>query len=152
MIWQTAGAFVAVWGFSIVLEVPRKYIWYGSVIGALGWMIYLLMCGAGYSVVVSNFIAALGISFGAQILARICKTPVTLFHIAGIMPLVPGAGMYRIVYSTLTADTDMVTFYINQTLQIAGVISIAIFLVDVVFKQFLRRKEKSAGASFQNVV
>lgn len=36
MIWQTVGAFVAVLGFSIILEVPRKYIVYAGAIGAYG--------------------------------------------------------------------------------------------------------------------
>lgn len=142
MIWQTVGAFVAVLGFSIILEVPRKYIVYAGAIGAYGWLIYLWMVRLGCSVPVSNLIAAIFISIGAQIMARICKTPVTVYNIAGIMPLVPGAGMYRIVYFALQGESSLVTFYINQTLQIAGMISVGIFLVDAVFRQFYAKENR----------
>lgn len=141
MIWQILGSFVAVMGFSIILEVPRKYVGYAGVVGAFGWFVYLVLSEFGYSVLVCNFVAAILISIGAQILARICKTLVTIFNIAGIMPLVPGAGMYRIVYYTLNGDSSLASFYVNQTMQIAGMISIGIFLVDVIFRQFLKKKQ-----------
>lgn len=140
MIWQTIGAFVAVLGFSIILEVPRRYIGYAGAIGAYGWFIYLMMMKLGLSAPASNLVAAVFISIGAQIMARICKAPVTIFNIAGIMPLVPGAGMYRIVYYTLSGEGNLVTFYINQSLQIAGMISVGIFVVDAVFRQFYARE------------
>lgn len=141
MVWQILGAFVAITGISYTLEIPRKYLILSGGIAASGWLVYLLVLEAGQSIYLSNFIAAVMISILAQILARILKTPVTVFQIAGIMPLVPGAGMYRVVYSMIYADNSLVSYYLSQTLQIAGVISIAIFLVDAVFRLFVQRKK-----------
>lgn len=139
MIWQILGAFVAVVGFSLILEVPKKYIFYVGAVAALGWFIYLVLIDVGQSVYVSNFWAAMVISIGAQVMSRILKTPVTMFNIPGIMPLVPGAGMYRIVYYVIHEESKLVSFYLSQTLQIAAVISMAIFIVDAVFRLFLRK-------------
>lgn len=140
MIWQVIGAFIAIVGFSLVLEVPKKYIFFSGGIAAIGWLVYLITVEMVDSIYVGNFVAAVMISLGAQILSRILKTPVTMFNIPGIMPLVPGAGMYRIVYYMINGDNKQVSFYLSQTLQIAGLIAIAIFLVDSVFRLFLKRK------------
>ena len=68
----------------------------------------------------------------------------TLFIIAALMTLVPGAGMYRIAYSALQGDTSMTLFYVIQTLEIAGVIAVAVFLTDTIFRlRLLIKKGKS---------
>ncbi len=55
MIIQVLGAFVAVLGFSTVMEVPKKLLIHTSVIGAAGWLVYLLMSRYGYTPVMSSF-------------------------------------------------------------------------------------------------
>lgn len=61
------------------------------------------------------------------------KAPVTVFLIAGILPSVPGAGIYRTVYYLIQGDPD--TF--NPLLDLdastrAGAIALAIFITDSV--------------------
>lgn len=68
--------------------------------------------------------------------ARIFKAPVTVFLIAGILPTVPGAGMYRIVYYIIQGDRAMSSYYLTNTLELAGVIAIAIFIMDTLFRLF----------------
>ena len=83
------------------------------------------------------------ISLLAHIFARIFKAPVTVFLIAGILPTVPGAGMYRAVYYIIADDRARSSYYLIQTLEIAGVIALAIFIVDAVFRiRVPHRQEK----------
>jgi uncharacterized membrane protein YjjB (DUF3815 family) len=70
----------------------------------------------------------------AHLFARIFKAPVTVFLIAGILPTVPGAGMYRIAYSIVANDRAGCAYYLLQTLEIAGMIALAIFIVDAIFR------------------
>ena len=60
----------------------------------------------------------------------------TVFLVAGILPTVPGAGMYRIVYYFIQNDMDMAANYLALTLELAGAIAIGIFLVDAMFRVF----------------
>ena len=53
---------------------------------------------------------------------------------AGILPTVPGAGMYRIAYSIVANDRAGCAYYLLQTLEIAGMIALAIFIVDAIFR------------------
>ena len=70
--------------------------------------------------------------FGDHILARIKKAPVTVFLIAGILPTVPGAGIYRTVYYLIQGDQALSTHYLISTLHTAGAIALAIFITDSV--------------------
>ena len=67
-----------------------------ALVGAIGWLVYLLVVNKG-GVVWATFFASLVIDICAQILARVMKTPVTIFLIGGILPLVPGSHIYRTI-------------------------------------------------------
>ena len=122
------GSFVAIIAFSVLLETPGKYLWQTGVVGAIGGGVYLLCTHRGVDVV------PLAIAFMAHLFARIFKAPVTVFLIAGILPTVPGAGMYRIAYSIVANDRAGCAYYLLQTLEIAGMIALAIFIVDAIFR------------------
>lgn len=134
MIVQVLGAFVAVLGFSAVMEVPKKLLLHTSVIGAVGWLIYLLVYTQGNTTVVASFCSAVVISLLSHISARALKAPVTVFLIGGILPVVPGAGMYRTAYSMIMETSEQVYKNLQETLMIAGSIAVAIFITDSVFR------------------
>ncbi len=133
---QVIGTFAAVMSVAITLGVPKKFLWYAGLVGAVGWLVYLLLGAAGASTVASMFVAALAVAMISHIFARLKKTPVTLFLIAGILPLVPGVGMYRIVYNLITSNNSLAGYYFSETMQIAGMIALAIFIMDTLFRIF----------------
>ena len=92
MIFQIIGAFIAIWGFSILLEVPKKLLIHTSVIASVGWLVAEAW---GISTVMAYFWSAMVISLLSHLAARILKAPVTVFLIGGILPVVPGAGTDR---------------------------------------------------------
>ena len=134
MIIKVIGAFLAILCFAIMLETPKKYIGFAGIVGAVGWFVFLFAGKMGASEVFATFLSALTIAFISHVFARVFKTPVTGFLIAGILPTVPGAGMYHIGYYLFQRDMDMMAYYITSVLQIAGVIAAAIFIVDGIFR------------------
>jgi uncharacterized membrane protein YjjB (DUF3815 family) len=140
MIIQIMAAFFATFFFSIIFNTSRHYLVYCGITGAVSWTLYLVTLHYTDSVVFSSFIGALAVAFVAHILAKRKKTPVTVFLIAGIIPLVPGAGMYRTVYHTISQEYSLATAYGIQTLQIAGVISIAIIMLDTFTKLIYQKR------------
>ena len=134
MIIKVIGAFLAILCFAIMLETPKKYIVFAGIVGAVGWFVFLFAGKMGASEVFATFLSALTIAFISHVFARVFKTPVTGFLIAGILPTVPGAGMYHIGYYLFQRDMDMMAYYITSVLQIAGVIAAAIFIVDGIFR------------------
>ena len=69
----------------------------------------------------------------AHVFARVFKAPVTVFLIPGLLILVPGAGLYRFVYQMFFGTESMMVYYMLQTLQSAGMIALAVFVVDSFF-------------------
>lgn len=136
MMIRLIGAFIAIAAFSILLETPKRYLWCAGCVGAAGWLVYLVSEKIGADEVLATFLSATVIAFVSHIFARIWKTPVTVFLIAGILPTVPGAGMYRIAYHVIAGNSEMAGHYLINTLELAGAIAIGIFLVDALFRVF----------------
>lgn len=142
LLFGVVGSFVAVAAFAVLLETPRKYLLHAGIAGAIGGFVYLFSIQMGIDAVLASFFSALAIALTSHTFARIFKAPVTIFLIAGILPTVPGAGMYRIVYYIIAGDSAKSSYYLVQTLEIAGVIALAIFIMDTLFKVRIKKIEK----------
>lgn len=62
-------------------------------------------------------------------MARALKAPVILFLLGGILPLVPGVGIYRAVYNMIYG-MESASQVLVETLLITGAIALAIFVMD----------------------
>lgn len=141
MILQIFGAFLGVVGMSIVIGVPKKLLWHSGFVGAIGWTIYLVIQNEYPSLVtLQAFVATMVVSLISHIFARWLKAPGTIFLIPGIMPMVPGAGMYRTAYYGFLGNSGLFSYYLSQTIQIAGAIALAIFIMDSIFKMIQIKK------------
>ena len=134
MVLHFIGAFIAVITLSIIFCVPRKFLACSSITGALGWVLYLGLMNLGVQEMIAMFSAAFAVSVISQIFARFFKAPVIIFLVPGVLPLVPGVGVYRVVYYLLLENSSMSGYYFLYTLQMAGMIAIAIFLTDTLFR------------------
>ena len=131
---KTIGFFIAVFSFSMLINSPKKYLIWAGISGAAAGFIYMICMEAGWNTVISSFWSALAAGLISHIFARALKAPVTIFLIGGILPTVPGNGIYQIMNYVLQNDRSMASFYLTQTLEIAGAIALAIFLMDTLFK------------------
>lgn len=132
MIIQVIAACLAIAAFGVVIEAPRRYLVFCGMIGGIGWAVYLL-CEGSQGTIMATFYSALVIAVLSHIWARIFKAPVTVFLISGILVLVPGANLYRTVYEVFLGSTAMASHYLMLTVQMAGMIALAIFVVDSFF-------------------
>lgn len=134
MLIQVLGAFIGVIMVAITFGVPKKFLFHSGLVGAVGWLVYLLFVDLGYTNANAGFFATLVIALISHSFARLLKTPVTLFLIAGILPLVPGVGMYQIAYNLITNNSSLGFFYFIETIKMAGMIALAIFIMDTIFR------------------
>ena len=86
-------AFFATAAFSVLFSVPRKQWLFAGLTGGTGWVFYRGMT-AGSGLVVATFIAVVVVTLLSRIFAVVRKSPVTIFLVPGIFPLVPGVGIY----------------------------------------------------------
>ena len=125
---QLVAAFVGTVGFSALFGAPRRYYLYCGLAGMAGWAVYLLVA-LSHSVVGAAFFAALAVAAISHIMAKICRCPVTVFLICGIIPLVPGGGIFWTAYYIVTEQLRMAAatgfVALKVTIAIAGGIILA---------------------------
>lgn len=129
MLYQTLLAFIACIFFAIIFNAPRKELVYCGITGSFGWFFYTYINTLSNNVVLATFVGAIAVTAASRLLSHVRRAPSTLFLIPGILPLVPGAGIYYTMYGVLNGD--MLYSYTKgvETLKIAGVISIGIILI-----------------------
>lgn len=140
---QTLGAFLAVVGFSGIIDAPKKFRLWSGMAGAVCWSVYLLTLEISSSKIFATFISSLAVACFAHIAARILKAPMTVFLIPGILPLVPGTSIYYSVYNIIQNNSTKYSYYLMETLQIAGAIALAVFLMDSLFRHLKKLKRVS---------
>lgn len=140
MILSILSAFISTIGFSIVFHAQKKHLLICGAVGAISWTIYLLLSEQGNSSVLASFLATLVVTALSYLLAKKRKTPITVFLIAGIIPLVPGLGLYRMMSALLDENYSLALDYATLTFEIAGVIAGAIVIVSLL--PLLWRKPK----------
>lgn len=139
MLIQVLGAFFGIVSAAVIYGVDQKFMKYCGLCGAIGWLIYLALDYLTGSESIRIYCATLAVAVLAHVFARTKKAPVTLFLIPGILPMVPGLGMYRSVYNLIMVSSEMAGYYLLNTLQAAGCIALAIFTVDTIFRMINHR-------------
>lgn len=140
---QTAVAFVATIAFAIIFHTPKKEWIAAGITGGIGWLMYLVAMHFGCGVVAASFFATVALTWLSRIFAIARKTPVTVYLICGIFPLVPGAGIYYTGYHFFMSDNAQALHKGLETIKIAIAIALGIGIV-LSLPRFLfafRRKE-----------
>ncbi len=105
---QTLAAFIGTTAFAVLFGVPRKQYVAAGVVGALGWLLYLILIRyAGMSAAVATLISTVFIGILSRVFAVVEKCPAAVFLLCGIFPLVPGAGVFWCTYYLISSQFDM---------------------------------------------
>ena len=143
-VWQYLFEFVicalSVASFSVITSAPRNTIYASSLASALAYLIYRLIYINAKKEIFAYFIAAIVISVLSEICARIFKKPSTIFIFPGILPLVPGVGLYNSMLYLIERNYEMFIAKAVTTLFIAGSIAIAVAIVHITARSIFPRK------------
>lgn len=120
MIIQFIVCFFATLSFAILFSAPKRQLIFCGLTGAFGWIVYLIIIENNGSIALANVCASFTLTLMARIFAAINRHPVTVYLLAGIFPLVPGAGIYYTSYYFIMHEMNNFAKYGAQTLIIAG--------------------------------
>lgn len=139
---KAIAAFLAVYFFSITLEVNKKFLPFVGITGMAGWLTYLICKNKGINDTTSYIISGLVITTMSSIFSGIFKTLLTIFLIPGILPIVPGVAIYKMVYNLMTSDIPNARYYFIQTILISVGIAVSIFLIESLYYLIIVIKRK----------
>ena len=124
----TAG--IGALGFSLIFNIRKELLPAAAMGGLLDWGVYMLaewFFGGG--VFLPSVAAAAFASLYAEAMARLKKTPATVFYIPALIPLVPGGSLYYTMSYAVLSQWDMVQRYGASTAYCALGIAVGMSLV-----------------------
>lgn len=122
-------SFVGSLCFSIIFNIKGRKAFFAGLGGALSQGSYILL-GLAFSGEITTYLFATIITaIYAEILARIEKSPATIFLVPSIIPLVPGGMMYYSMEFCIRGETTLFINMLLETLGVAGALAMGILVV-----------------------
>jgi Uncharacterized conserved protein len=142
-------SFITALGFSILYNIPRKTIIPAGITGAIGWTIYFFLT-VYFSIeeFLATIIASFFIAFASQIFARKFKTPVIIFTLPGLIPLVPGGLAYNMMRAFVEGNTNLGFEYATDTFLTAGALALGLSINGALFQLFSSRDLFKRGTKY----
>ncbi len=138
---QILSAAIGSLGFSFMFNSGKRNLIPSTIGGALCWLVYILCTELKIGVFVAAVIAAATIQAYSEILARVMKSPATVFYIPSIIPLVPGGSLYYTMYYAAITDWSSFRIYGWKTLQVALGIAVGTSFISALML-LVKRSEK----------
>lgn len=143
MLLTAFASFMATLGFGILFNIKGKKLILAGIGGMIGGVTYTLLKQNGFNEVGSLFLASAAFSLYSELLARLCKTPVTTFIVCALIPLVPGGGMYETMNYALRNNAAAAMQEGLETMIEAGALALGIvFIASAMRFVFYRPKQK----------
>ena len=145
LLWlQVLAAAVGTLGFAILFNSRPRRLFLGALGGGLTWVVYLLLS----DLVGSDFLCvALAAAFGAvyaEIMARVCKAPATVFTILSEIALIPGGSLYITMHHLVGGRQGEALRYGLHTVMVALAIALGIVFVTAFTTSFFSKKKRAA--------
>lgn len=143
MIVESFAAALGVLGIGVLFNVRGRNLIASCIGGGIGWLCYKICLFWGITNIPSLYISSIVISIFSEICARKFKTPVTVFLIGSLIPLVPGGAMYHTMYNAVTGDSQTTLDMTISTLGSAAILAFGIMTVSTIIKiiKYFKRKK-----------
>lgn len=131
MLAQMITSFIATGAFGIIFNAPKNSLIKCGLIGMGGWMIYYIMVDYKSNAVLATVAAASFVGIISHVLAKVYKTPVIIFSVAGIIPLVPGGLAYDSMRNIVENDYNAGLSLAVQAFLLSGSIAFGLVFSEV---------------------
>lgn len=139
---QLITSFIASAGFGILFNAPKKVLIQCGLNGMLGWVVYYVLVQKGMDPVPATIIAAILVAIISRLFAKMYKTPIIIFNVSGIIPLVPGGMAYNAMRSFVENDYMLAFEYSVKVMLLAGGIGMGLMFSEVINQIILKTAGK----------
>lgn len=130
---QTIESFFASLFFAILFGVRRRDLVCTAGAGAVCWFVYAVVT-AFVGEIPAYFLSAVATTIYCEIFARLLRTPTIVYLAAGVIPLVPGGGIYRTMLLCIQGTPEQALSACINTVSIAGAMAMGIMVVSSLFR------------------
>ncbi|WML49925.1 threonine/serine exporter family protein [Neobacillus sp. PS3-34] len=135
---QLITSFIATGAFGVIFNAPKQSLIKCGLVGMVGWLIYVVMVNNQADTVLATLAAAFFVAVISHVLAKIYKTPVIIFSVAGIIPLVPGGLAYDAMRNFVENDYGSALTLAAKAFMLSGSIAFGLVFSEVI-NQIIRK-------------
>ena len=146
----TAACTVALLGIAVIFDVPPKKLLWAMIGSIISCVLMLIGDKYGLDPLITNMIATAVPCVYCEIMARVLKTPTTVFMIPTLLPLVPGSRLYYTMFYLFSGEQELFLSNMLIAVKICTGIAVAIIVVtgamrwiEAVKRQRLEREKEN---------
>lgn len=142
---QILSGFVGTLGFCVLFNIRGKRFVVTGIGGLLSWLLFVLLSLFIKNEAINYFIVAVIISFYAEIMARVVKSPTTIFITTSLIPLIPGGSLYYTMAYAFHSDFERFIEKAIYTLQLASALALGIIISTTIARIVFSYKNKNVS-------
>jgi uncharacterized membrane protein YjjB (DUF3815 family) len=89
---------------AVCFNAEKKDVFFGAVLGSIGWIVYAAFKAGGGAEALGYFAGAFAAAGSAEFLAVAMHRPATVYLVPGIIPLVPGGGIFYMMRAVVKGE------------------------------------------------
>lgn len=140
MILQILTNFIVSGAFAVIFNVPLNSLLQCCLVGMIGRLLLVLMVTNNINTILATLTATFFIAVISQIFAKIYKTPIIIFTISGIIPLVPGGLAYDATRNFVENHYNLAIQFAAKALMTSGAIAFGLVLSEALTQILKFRK------------
>ncbi len=144
---QAVTSFIASFAFAMIFHTPQQLLVRCGFVGMCGWVAYWGSVYVNIDEVPATIIGAFLVAVMSQVFARWYKTPVIIFTVAGIIPLVPGGMAYDAMRNFVQNDYYNAVSLAAKAFLLSGSIAIGLMFSEVINQLLYKRKTRKSNGS-----
>ena len=134
-------AYIAGMGFGILIQVPRRTLFWGGFGASIAWIV-TKTATPQFGVAGATFIGAYFACLYAYLCAHYLKAPVSCFNVTAVFVLVPGIMLYNSIRALIGGDFMLGLETLMRTFITTFAISGALMASDITYKYVKRSVSK----------
>jgi uncharacterized membrane protein YjjB (DUF3815 family) len=139
---QLVTSFIATGAFGILFNAPKQTLIKCGFIGMGGWIIYYFLEHHNHDAVTATVAASIFVGVVSHILAKVYKTPVIIYSVAGIIPLVPGGLAYDAMRNFVENDYNAALNLAAKAFMLSGSIAFGLVFSEVINQVYRKLLDK----------
>ncbi len=142
-------SFITAIGFAVLYNIPKRTIIPAGFTGGLGWTVYFFL--TTYLAIqgfLATIIASFCIAFASQVFARRLRSPVIVFTLPGLIPLVPGGMAFNMMRAFVEGDTILGFQFATNTFLTAGALALGLSINGAFFQLISSRNIFNRGTKY----
>ncbi|CEG25559.1 integral membrane protein [Bacillus sp. B-jedd] len=123
---QLITSFIATAAFGILFNAPKKMLIKCGLVGMAGWILYFLIERNTSNAIGATLAASFAVGVVSHMLAKSYRTPVIVFSVSGIIPLVPGGISYDAMRHFVEIDYSTALSLAGRASLLSGAIAMGL--------------------------